>query len=1085
MLVVHANWTDGALRLWAESLELCLANDRSPAPVAAEASEAVAKRHTFVLPTSELRQVLASACPEGWSAGPIDESCELHLQLPHSDAGPRPSDRLAGVVGAPARNREIRLERCIVRCLTIRNEDAIAMLLGLESNGDGEGIEFGHSLRYWMTVARFVLELLEDQRFIPTLLQSRASHLEAAWRPWLRDDAVTARAGALIVGMPPIVRAAVDAHAHRPWSILEEALKTLTDATIRRALIEEGFAEALEGRADDEDQQAAWLGGLLGERSSVRIPGDSGTEMLHEAGNWITGLEAAGRDPALHLGFTLHEPPAAALPDDLKPCGPEVVWRLSLHLVCAGERSAVVDAEQVWRDPSAAQPAAGGLVRDPEELLLAELGRAARLYAKLQATLCQAQPTGIDLTTDEAYEFLSEYKDLLEESGFPVFVPQWWGSPRSRLTARMKIKAPDLDERLAGGGGSSAAGRSLLGLRSLVKFRWHVAVGEEPLEMRQFQALLRWGARGSLVRLQDRWVEVRPEQLKEAASFLDAGAEGEMTLLEAVRLAYGGDGARFGLPVFGMDATGWVADLLGASSGEARLPNLAQPRGFVGKLRPYQLVGLNWLSFLDRFGLGACLADDMGLGKTIQLIALLLSEREQAGNGEAMGPTLLIVPTSVASNWQRELARFAPSLTQHLQHGADRPVGDDFVKTAQDRDVVITTYALVSRDRETIARVSWHRVVLDEAQFIKNPPTKQTVTIRSLETTRRVALTGTPVENRLSELWSIMEFCNPGYLGQPGEFRRRFSVPIERHRDHRRAEQLRTLVRPFVLRRLKTDPTVIDDLPPCVVTKEYATLTGEQAALYQQAVNEMLGRVGRAEGIQRRGLVLAALVKLKQICNHPGQVAAGRAAGATPVGRGADAHRLGPQSVALLSSRSGKARRLMEMLEEVLAVGDKALVFTQFRQMGHLLAAMMQHDLDTDMLFLHGGTPPRKRQQMIDRFQDPRGGVPVFILSLKAGGLGLNLTAANHVFHFDRWWNPAVENQATDRAFRIGQQRTVHVHKFVCQGTLEERIDQMIEEKTVLAQNIIGAGEEWLTELSTGQLRELLALQQSAMETDV
>jgi SNF2 family DNA or RNA helicase len=321
-----------------------------------------------------------------------------------------------------------------------------------------------------------------------------------------------------------------------------------------------------------------------------------------------------------------------------------------------------------------------------------------------------------------------------------------------------------------------------------------------------------------------------------------------------------------------------------------------------------------------------------------------------------------------------------------------------------------------------------------------------------------------------------MEFCNPGYLGQAGEFRRRFSVPIERHRDQHRAEQLRRLVRPFVLRRLKTDPTVIDDLPPCVVTKEYATLTGEQAALYEEAVGSMLGRVGRAEGIQRRGLVLATLVKLKQICNHPAQVKKdGEAA------RPLDHDRAGD---GLLSARSGKCRRLIQMLEEVLATGDKALLFTQFRRMGHLLESMLRHDLDTEVLFLHGGTPPKRRQQMIDRFQDPEGGVPIFILSLKAGGIGVNLTAANHVFHFDRWWNPAVENQATDRAFRIGQTRTVHVHKFVCLGTLEERIDQMIEQKTELAQNIIGAGEDWLTELSTGQLRDLLMLRDSAMDVE-
>jgi SNF2 family DNA or RNA helicase len=353
------------------------------------------------------------------------------------------------------------------------------------------------------------------------------------------------------------------------------------------------------------------------------------------------------------------------------------------------------------------------------------------------------------------------------------------------------------------------------------------------------------------------------------------------------------------------------------------------------------------------------------------------------------------------------------------------------------------------------------------------------------------------VENRLSELWSIMEFCNPGYLGPAAEFRRRFAVPIERHHNRLQAERLRQMVRPFILRRVKTDPKVIDDLPECTETKEYATLTVEQATLYERVVNAMIGEVDRASGIQRRGLVLATLVKLKQICNHPEQVSDPQAIddlrltdddSARAAEEADDISALNRQSPIAnrqsISSRSGKARRLMTMLEEVVASGEKALVFTQFRRMGHLLNAMIQSDLDCEALFLHGGTPANKRQHLIDRFQAEDGGAPVFILSLKAGGLGLNLTAANHVFHYDRWWNPAVENQATDRAFRIGQMRAVHVHKFVCLGTLEERIDQMIEQKTELAKNIIGSGEQWLTELSTSQLHDLLMLRPSAMEPD-
>jgi SNF2 family DNA or RNA helicase len=480
------------------------------------------------------------------------------------------------------------------------------------------------------------------------------------------------------------------------------------------------------------------------------------------------------------------------------------------------------------------------------------------------------------------------------------------------------------------------------------------------------------------------------------------------------------------------------------------------------------------MAFLSKFGIGTCLADDMGLGKTIQLIALLQHERIEPTH--LMGPTLLVVPTSVIGNWERELDKFAPEISVHIHHGPDRPLDTEFRDLVAENDVIITTYGLVHRDRETLDQISWHRVALDEAQYIKNPPTKQAQSIRALKAWHRVALTGTPVENRLVELWSIMEFLNPGYLGPASTFKRTIARPIEQRRDPKRAEQLRRMIQPFILRRLKTDPTVIDDLPECVQTKEYANLTSEQAGIYEQVVNKMMNEVEQSDGIQRRGLVLSTLVKLKQVCNHPGHYAqAGHRDGVSVIES---------STPGLQSARSGKSSRLMTLLEEVLATGEKALVFTQFREMGRLLSAMIQHDLNCETLFLHGGTPTKKRQQFIDRFQSDDGNVPVFILSLKAGGVGLNLTAANHVFHYDRWWNPAIENQATDRAYRIGQLKNVQVHKFVCTGTLEERIDQMIEQKMELAENIVGSGEQWISELSAGQLRDMLVLRESALEDE-
>jgi SNF2 family DNA or RNA helicase len=482
------------------------------------------------------------------------------------------------------------------------------------------------------------------------------------------------------------------------------------------------------------------------------------------------------------------------------------------------------------------------------------------------------------------------------------------------------------------------------------------------------------------------------------------------------------------------------------------------------------------MMFQERLGFGICLADDMGLGKTIQLLAMLAYEREGAAEtarpaGSALPttpdgkvttalhhqvpPTLLLVPMSVVGNWVHETRRFCPHLKVLVHHGPLRHAGDAFYEHAAQSDLVITTYSLAHRDRTLLEKVRWGRVVLDEAQYIKNPVSKQAQAVRSLEADHRVALTGTPVENRLTELWSIMDFLNPGYLGSSNSFRTRFALPIERYRDKHKGEQLRSLIRPFVLRRLKSDPTVVADLPAKVESKEYSPLTSEQATMYEACVKRMLAEVDASEGIQRRGLVLSSLMKLKQICNHPGQALKEFGDDSLEGGAGRTPD----------PTRSGKCIRLLEMLDEVIAEGDQCLIFTQFRQMGRMLEAMIRQQLGADVLFIHGGTTQPKRQMMIEQFQRGGGKHPVLLLSLRAGGVGLNLTAATHVFHFDRWWNPAVENQATDRAYRIGQTRTVQVHKFVVRGTLEERIDQMIESKTELAENIIGQGEQWLSEL--------------------
>jgi SNF2 family DNA or RNA helicase len=459
---------------------------------------------------------------------------------------------------------------------------------------------------------------------------------------------------------------------------------------------------------------------------------------------------------------------------------------------------------------------------------------------------------------------------------------------------------------------------------------------------------------------------------------------------------------------------------------------------------------------MSALGLGACLADDMGLGKTVQLLAWLLHRKKKASRDKR--PALLIAPTSVLGNWEREAERFAPDLRMVRHYGADRARKPGDVPHGPGT-LVVTSYGLLRRDAQLLSAVDWSTAVLDEAQNIKNAASATARAARSLRATHRFALTGTPVENRLAELWSIFEFTNPGLLGPLESFRREFAVPIERYGNDAAAGRLRQIASPFLLRRLKSDPAIIRDLPPKNEMKVICTLTREQATLYQAVVDEEMRAIESADGIERRGRVLALLMFLKQICNHPAQYL-GEA---------------GP-----LPRRSGKLDRIAEMLEEAVAEGDKALVFTQFREMGDRLTAHFQDRLGVEVAFLHGGTPRKARDEMVRRFQEEPHGPRIFILSVKAGGTGLNLTAASHVFHFDRWWNPAVEDQATDRAHRIGQKRTVQVHKLLCAGTVEEKVDLMLERKRELASKVVSTGEKWITELGNSELRDLFSLSADA-----
>ncbi|GIH81293.1 helicase HelZ [Planobispora longispora] len=1041
MLVIHGAWAGGRLALWAED---------PPGPDVG-ASRAKVRPHPFAAPAADVVAGLPLWGPDGAAAADEAVPGELVLLLPGSARSPLPSPESGAQVSA----RQPRIGSWRVPALLVEPGAALGLLGSVgetarlpaaayepdELPGEQAPVPAA-SLRYLAVVAEYARDLVRRGRVLPQLVPEDGEHA-ARWCPVLTGSDA-ARFRELAAAMPPVCRAVAE---ERPSAhVLIEVLAGLADAAVRRALPDRLLGGHRPGRRSPLADR--WTVALTGDEPV--LPGVTRAEADELAGPLQEWFRSAHRlDSSVRVCFRLIEPaepaelaelaaggsglPAGADPvaqHGGRPASPGNGWRVEFAVQPAEESGPSLPARLVW-----AGETAPGLPASPQEALLAGLGRAARLYPRLEEALRDPRPSEVSLDTTEAFWFLRQVAPLLRSAGFGVLLPDWAGRTRLglKLTARSRETGP------------GGAGRGF-GLHELVDFRMDLALGDETISEEELEELARFEV--PLVRVRGRWVELDGRQLRAALETVGRRRSGEMTVRDVIReIVHGGDAE---LPLTGVEADGLLGDLL---SGEAdrRLEPVATPASFHGALRPYQERGLSWLVFMAGLGLGGILADDMGLGKTAQTLSLLLNEREA---GAEAGPTLLVCPMSLLGNWQKEAARFAPSLEVYVHHGASRLRGPELDRRVEKADLVLTTYGTALRDQAVLAGLAWARVVCDEAQAIKNSAARQAQAVRSLPAGGRLALTGTPVENHLAELWSIMEFCNPGLLGPAKAFRERYQEPIERHGDERAAAALRRVTGPFVLRRLKTDKTIISDLPDKLEMKVWCNLTPEQAALYQAVVEEMMGRIEGSAGIERRGNVLAAMTKLKQVCNHP-------------------AHLLKDGS--RLAGRSGKLARLEELAEEIVSEGDKALVFTQYTEFGSLLQPYLAAHLDRPVLWLHGGLPKKRRDELVERFQQDDEPM-LFLLSLKAAGTGLNLTAASHVIHVDRWWNPAVEDQATDRAFRIGQTKNVQVRKFVCVGTLEERIDEMIERKKALAQSVVGTGEDWITDLSVDQLRELFRL---------
>jgi superfamily II DNA or RNA helicase len=843
------------------------------------------------------------------------------------------------------------------------------------------------SLAAWATAAKLGAQLIARGRLLPAASPAGWD----AWRVGPLDPADADRLGALAAAFPPEAHAlpvpgTAPLRVRNPAAIIRDLWDAIADRLVRSPAAYRTVANSAFAHVDD-------------------------IAPVGELAEWLAVADRAidaGARPGLRL----------ELPD-----GADGEFRAVVQLRSTVDPSLVVDASHLWDAPAVVLSRMGDTV---DADLFVALRRGARAWPPLGRILDEARPEMIVLDDDEVGELLGPAAEALGGAGVEVLWPS-------------DLAAHGLSLRAVVSQTSSPAPvtEATFGIEGLLEFRWEVAIGGEALTAEEVAVLAE--AKRPMIRLRGRWVTVDPaliEKLKRKRSRRLTPSEAlAAALMEEIDV----DGERAAFRAEGaLAALASKLHRIGDGGAEAD-----PPPGLTATLRPYQRRGLAWLTEMCELGVGGCLADDMGLGKTVQVIALHLALHDRG----LRQPTLVVCPTSLLGNWERELHRFAPAVPVRRFHGGGRhleEVGAD--------EVVLVTYGVVRRDRAALAGVAWGVMVADEAQHAKNPLSRTAREMRQVPATARVALTGTPVENRLTELWSILDWTTPGLLGPLEAFRRGVAVPVERYRDPDATQRLTSLVRPFLLRRRKSDPGIAPELPPKTETDVVVPLTAEQTTLYEAVVRETMAAIEEKEGVERRGLVFKLLTGLKQICNHPAQFL----------------HQGGP-----LDGRSGKLAALDELLDVIVDAGDSVLVFSQYVQMAALIEAhLAQRGVPTQLL--HGQVPVHRRDEMVGRFQ--AGEVPVFLLSLKAGGTGLNLTRATHVVHYDRWWNPAVEDQASDRAYRIGQDRPVQVHRLVTEGTLEDKIAELLASKRDLAERVVGSGEGWISELSDSELARLVSL---------
>lgn len=964
------------------------------------------------------------------------------LRLPTIGGDPIPSEFFVCTIS----KEKVEMVSCMVSALPILPSEAVAICQGASENLRLlQGFRAAPELLAWHGLFNLCNQLVHQGGYLPTL-EKRENQWHSAWRPmpsmgeqeWLLSWSQQAP-GAVLCGFngsrKELANQVVTQELNR--LLREESVQRLNEEKVRQEEAMEKFSPYLQkmiaagtlsvGREKiirKESLHDRWIQSLKSAESKMDITSVEGDRLSEEIFQWQERF-FQWRSAPFRLALALAEPQDKGL------------WPVTYWLQSAVDPENRISLAQLWKGKK--EPGLKGVNWEGSlrEWTLTTLGAGSLISPKVNFSLRSASPEGFTLTTSEVVAFLERETPRLLENGFVFLLPEGWqGSRKLSLRAQGKIQ-PFMQQM-----GKNPQAFSL---------SWNLSLDGEPLTQEEIRALLE--SQEALIEFRGRWVQVDQAEVQKLLAQWKKQPEKVLTMAEALQMGLAGefsDGPM--LDRLEMDAplAEWTEAII-----QRKFEELPVPEEVKGTLRPYQVRGFSWLAFLAQFGLGSCLADDMGLGKTIQAIAFMAHFRKQ----EEHKPFLLVCPTSLLGNWHRELQKFWPEASAYIYHGTTRKV-EEFQKAVERGSIILTTYSLLSRDEELICSIPWGVAVLDEAQNIKNPMTRQAQTARNIKADARVALTGTPVENHAGDLWSILQFLNPGILPTWGRFQREFLRPIQEEHNEEQLERLRRIASPFLLRRLKSDPTIAPDLPDKAVIKVICSLGAKQAQLYRKILAETDQKLKEAKGMARRGLILATLTRLKQVCAHPFLV---------------------DDSWAAKRSESGKLQRLEEMIDEIVDNGGKSLVFTQFVEMGRKIRSTLSERLGKPVLFYHGGLSRTDRDALIERFQSEED-IPVLVLSLRAGGTGLNLTAASHVFHYDRWWNPAVEDQATDRAHRIGQEKDVQVIHLVCGGTLEERISELIERKRTVASGLVESGEAWLTELSGQELSQLWGLDEEREE---